>query len=428
MENKTYEYLIVGTGAGGATLARELTRRGKTVLVIERGKREQKIGTFWDSLKFFDLNPLTLMPKKSREGIILWRTFMAGGASVVSFSNLKRCMQGVFEKKGLDLHEEFQEAERDLGIITLPEKLMSEGSLKIMEAAQALGYKMVPMTKAIDPDKCQRCGQCILGCVHGAKWSSLNFLREAQNKGADVVFRTQVEKAIVQDGKVIGVEAKHNYRKKRFLSDKVIFCAGALETPRLLQRTGGIEGVGQGLSMDIIVNTCGVTKGINMLNEPLAPTIDEEFYQSKGFLLLSYCTTSKILRFIESGLKGFLKPTKRLIGIMTLINDEANGVVYENGSVSKPLTPQDRKRIQDGTSIAKKILVKAGADEKSIFSSYLSGSHFCGTAAIGRVVGKDLQTKIKGLYVCDASIFPQSPGRCPMLAVVSIAKWLGKRI
>ncbi|RLF86863.1 hypothetical protein DRN34_02850, partial [Thermococci archaeon] len=40
-----YEYIVVGSGAGGATIARELSKRGKNVLIVEAGKYERKIGT-----------------------------------------------------------------------------------------------------------------------------------------------------------------------------------------------------------------------------------------------------------------------------------------------------------------------------------------------------------------------------------------------
>lgn len=43
MEHKEYEFLIVGSGEGGATLARELSKRGKEVLVVERGRYEGKV-------------------------------------------------------------------------------------------------------------------------------------------------------------------------------------------------------------------------------------------------------------------------------------------------------------------------------------------------------------------------------------------------
>ncbi len=41
MTTTTYDYLIVGSGAGGAGLARELAGKGKRILVIERGKRAE---------------------------------------------------------------------------------------------------------------------------------------------------------------------------------------------------------------------------------------------------------------------------------------------------------------------------------------------------------------------------------------------------
>ena len=78
MQNK-FEYLIVGSGAGGATLAYELNRRGCQVLLIERGCWEAKVGSVAASLKYMDVNPITKMPLQSREGVILWRAFMAGG-------------------------------------------------------------------------------------------------------------------------------------------------------------------------------------------------------------------------------------------------------------------------------------------------------------------------------------------------------------
>ena len=34
---KRYDFIIVGTGAGGATIAYELAKSGKQVLILERG-------------------------------------------------------------------------------------------------------------------------------------------------------------------------------------------------------------------------------------------------------------------------------------------------------------------------------------------------------------------------------------------------------
>jgi len=59
-----YDYLIVGSGAGGATLARELTRRGRRPLVVETGKLEEKFGSFSDARRFYDKHKLTQNAQK----------------------------------------------------------------------------------------------------------------------------------------------------------------------------------------------------------------------------------------------------------------------------------------------------------------------------------------------------------------------------
>ena len=39
-----YDVIIVGTGIGGATVAREMALRGKRVLMLERGGRTNLLG------------------------------------------------------------------------------------------------------------------------------------------------------------------------------------------------------------------------------------------------------------------------------------------------------------------------------------------------------------------------------------------------
>jgi choline dehydrogenase-like flavoprotein len=58
----------------------------------------------------------------------------------------------------------------------------------------------------------------------------------------------------------------------------------------------------------------------------------------------------------------------------------------------------------------------------------VQGAHPGGTASIGKVVDKDLQTKVDNLFVCDASVFPTSPGLPPILTIVALAKRLAKTL
>jgi choline dehydrogenase-like flavoprotein len=47
---------------------------------------------------------------------------------------------------------------------------------------------------------------------------------------------------------------------------------------------------------------------------------------------------------------------------------------------------------------------------------------------MGNVVDNNLETEIKGLYVADASVIPQAPGRPPILTITAMAKKLAKNI
>jgi len=420
-----YDYLVVGSGAGGATIARELAKRGKNVLIIEAGKYEEKIGTFKDALRYFETSGYKT-PRKSKEGVILWRTIMAGGSTVVSCGNGTRCLQEEFKDFGIDLEEEFREAEKEMKIAPTPESLLSEASIKMREAAEELGYKMEPMPKFLDFDKCVRCGSCTFGCIQSAKWTALDYLDDAIAHGAEVMYETKVREVISENGKVKGIRGRGKSGYIEIRGNNVILAAGALSTPIILQNSG-ISEAGGNLFIDILVNVYGKAEGLHQVREPLMALVDHEFHE-EGFILSPHINANRTVRFMEAGMKGFRMPTDKLVGIMVKTADEASGRVYPDGSVSKGVTKDDWKRINKGSAIAREILEKMGANPKSIFVSKPQGAHVGGVASIGSVVDENLETKIRNLYVCDASVLPKAPGLPPILTIVALAKWLGKAL
>lgn len=427
MGKNTYQTIVVGSGAGGATVARELSKAGKEVLVIERGKHETKLGTFLDALRYYDNHPITHLPKKSKEGVIIWHTFMAGGTTMVSMANAARCLENELRVLGFDLEQEFLETERELGVKTLPDRLISSGGMRIRNASQALGFDMQNMPKMIDSEKCKGCGNCSLGCNQEAKWCAYRYLEQAQQYGAEVMYQATVQKVINKNGKADGVLVKTKDGIKEIQSDQVILAAGGLGTPIILQKSG-ITDAGSNLFIDILVNTYGLTGDYSLMNEPQMSLVDLEYHKDKGILLSTCINHPREVRLLEMGLAGVSLPNNRLVGMMTKISDDASGKVFVDGSVSKGVTEADQQKIDEGKRISTEILIKAGAKPASICYSDPQGAHPGGTASIGKVVDHHLMTEMQNLYVCDASVFPRSPGLPPIVTIVALGKWLGKYI
>ncbi len=68
MQGRRVEFVIAGSGAGGATLANELAKRGKDILVVEKGKYEHKFGTLRDIARFYDLKKFSRRREFPRRG------------------------------------------------------------------------------------------------------------------------------------------------------------------------------------------------------------------------------------------------------------------------------------------------------------------------------------------------------------------------
>ena len=87
-------------------------------------------------------------------------------------------------------------------------------------------------------------------------------------------------------------------------------------------------------------------------------------------------------------------------------------------------TIQDIRYLAEGVATAGFILEKAGVDPSTIGSTVYRGAHPGGTAPIGKIVDSNQETEIGGLFVSDASVLPISPGKPPILTILSLSKRL----
>ena len=424
-----FDFIIAGLGAGGATLARELTTKwAKNVLAIESGSHyEKEVGTFRDSLHYFDLNRVTKIPPRTKSGVNLWRARMVGGTTVVSTGNGVRCLESELEKMGILLEKEFTEAEQEMSIRPYNPIRLTRNSRRLQEVANDLGYEFHSMPKFIDPKRCRRCGDCQMGCLYGAKWTARKYVEEARENGLKILTNTHVDRVNTKNGRAESLTVSDKKGSYEVYGKQFILSAGGMGTPPILQRSG-IDEAGSELFLDLFVNTYGLTEKSGEKKEPKMALVHNGSYERDGFILSSMSTLNAAVRFIEMGVPGTMLPKNRSLGIMTKIRDDSAGSIGQKRKYRKQITANDREKLSKGIRISKKILIRAGISERSLRVTRIQGAHPGGTAAIGKVVNSELQTKINNLYVCDGSVLPVSPGLPPILTIVALAKRLAKYI
>ena len=128
----------------------------------------------------------------------------------------------------------------------------------------------------------------------------------------------------------------------------MVLAAGGIGTPIILQKSG-LENAGNHLFLDLFANTYGILDDGHMEDEIGMATVIDELHESRGFIL------SPILdMFLDMFL--YLPLFKKLhafrrdgtIGLMTKIVDEDVGEVKSDGKLIKPVTENDRKKLDKG--------------------------------------------------------------------------------
>ena len=391
--------LVVGSGAAGGTVARELSKNGISVTIIEKGPATKVKNAYMEYII-------------QNVGTELSNTVCLGGTTLVTLGNgVKDCADD-FKDFGIDLNPEFEEIERELFVSHLPDSHFGDGTKKIMESAESIGFEVEKMPKFIDPNLCKPCGKCALGCPQDAKWTSMTFIEEAEKYGAKVIENTPVTDIIVSEGKVRGVKSYEEI----FEADIVILAAGAIETPRLLQKIG--INAGHNLFVDTFVTVGGILENIKFNTELQMNAI----IKFDNFIIGPHFT-----EVLVNDLNVHNARKKDVIGLMVMIKDESSGKVTPD-EIIKLNTGNDLARLAQGSAIASSILIEAGVDPKTIVSTHARGAHLGGTAPIGDVVNKNLQTEVEGLYVGDASVFPKAPGAPPVLTIIALAKRLANHV
>jgi choline dehydrogenase-like flavoprotein len=239
--------IVVGSGAGGATVAKELAGYFD-VTVLESGGAFRPLATTLPALEWVKRSHLLLDPRqiqmfypavrvRKTDGMFVVTGAGLGGSTTIG-TGCALADGAPLKALGIDLDREFEETTREIPANTDHSTRWLPSTRRLFEICADMRLHPRPTPKAIDPEKCRLCGRCTLGCPRGAKWDSRRYLDQARRSGVRVLTGCHVERIDVKNGQATGVHTHCGLVGRFLAADLVVLAAGGLGTPAILQRSG----------------------------------------------------------------------------------------------------------------------------------------------------------------------------------------------
>ena len=469
---------VVGSGAGGAAVAAELSRLGLKVAVLEEGRS-------------FAPADLVSKPSWAFRHLYAGRSVMAGKGSLMvplaagravggsTFVNSAICFRApdaVLREWERDfgspwtperLEPLFDEVEKALDVQKIGPGIARHNSLVFKRGAERLGLPGDFISR--NAPGCVGCGVCQLGCPIGGKGSvDKNLLPTAIEHGADVYSEVRARDVHVARGTVTGVTAEILDPDDGAIglvhvdAPRVFLCAGAFGTPQLLQRNRLCGGGGQ------VGENLHVHPG-----QAAAALFDEEirywdgvtqgYYVHMQDAILETFTGTPELFWAALPLGQMnLRKLKHAASAGCMIRDRGRGRVRWQGEGRLPdiayeLDDQDRVRFIEGARQMARIYFAAGAHTsfplmnpgvepaRSLDAALAQlpddlparrlnpyGSHPQSTCRISAdprqgVCKPTGEThEVENLFVADGSLFPTALGVNPQITILALATGIAR--
>ena len=417
--------IVIGSGAGGATVAKEL--QGKfDVTILEAGKEFRPLRlslSLMETIKhtglLFDEREIKLafpvMKIRKTKEMFLVKGIGIGGTTTICTGNALR-LDHDLKKLGINLDTEFTEIYREIPISTAHQKRWRDHTQKLFAICQKMNLNPQPMPKMGNYEYCTHCGRCIFGCPQGVKWDSRRYLKIAQEKGAKVITGCQVEKVKIENGKAIGVWAKKGWAHRFYPADLIILATGGFATPVILQNSD--ISCKPNLFVDPVLCVATEWKNIQQCSEVEMPFV----IQKQGFIISPYFD---YLSFFFN--QAWHYPARDILGIMIKLADTNSGSISKK-ELRKPLTAEDKQKLNEGVEICTEILGHFGVKKENIFLGTINAGHPGGMLPLTE---KEVETfhnerLPENLFIADATLIPKALGNPPILTIIAIAKRVSK--
>jgi choline dehydrogenase-like flavoprotein len=474
------DVVIVGSGAGGASLARELAERGARVIVLEEGD--------YFTSKDFTGPPIERMMRFCRDAastttvgkvmipVPIGRT--VGGTTTVNSGTCFRTPRKVLSSwqkdyglEGIDYHsmeQYFRRVESIINVRPVPWDLLGPTGWLTHMGAAAVGASGGPILRNITD--CHGAGQCAFGCPTDAKQAMhLSYLPRACRAGARIYARTKAEWVTLDRGRAAGISARflgpsgERLGRLHVKARAVAVAAGAIGTPvfllgnRIANRSGQ---VGRNLRIHPATGVAGwFADPIYGWRGTLQPYYVDTLWDSHDVMLEATNSVPSVSASVfpgyGPGVKEIIANFAHIATLGLLVSDTSKGRVRRipggDPLITYSINSHDTHNIYAGLAHAAEIMLAAGAfsvtaalpgldsitDEKDVAklregswgpsALKLSAYHPMGTARMGSdpgrsVVDGNLESHdVPGLFVTDASVFPSCLGVNPQVTIMAFS-------
>jgi choline dehydrogenase-like flavoprotein len=480
--------VVVGSGAGGAVAARELTRAGLRVVVLEEGDwvrpaeygSATPVGTMRRCWRESGLSAAVALGQTPFISVLQGRC--VGGSSVLTGGVCFRIPEEVLAHwsrdqglttltpEGMSAH--FDVVEETIHVEIVPEGMRSRSTELFVEGAAKLGIPMKSMRR--NTSGCHGASRCNFGCPHGAKMSvDFSYLPDACEGGALVVSDALVERVDVTGGVARGVRGRlldeEGEKGPPFeIQAKVVIVAcGSLHTPLLL-RASGLDSrhLGRHMTLHPGVRVSAVFDDVVDGWDGALQSVYSDHFADDGITLVSVYPPPSILSAaflgVGSRYRENVHKMPRVAVFGAMIHDEGGGRVRRwfgrEPLVTYRMAAVDRPRLIRAMEVVARMGFAAGAREIAmpIFGLEALKSerelddfvarppemhrvectayHPLGTAKMSadpragvvRETGEAWQ--VDNLYVADGSVLPTSIGVNSQLAIMAMSDKIARGI
>lgn len=476
------DYVVVGSGAGGATAAVTLARGGAEVALVEAGAwrdpEHYPSSTYGAMRDLFDDWGAQVTRGRALWPIVQARTM--GGTTVINSAICVRTPGDIFEQwqrergvGGDAMAERVWKAqdrvEKELCVEEVPAHARGHSNRLAMLGAETSGYESHWIKRYVKG--CEGTGQCLQGCRKLRKQSTnLNYVPEVLEHGGHVVSSAPVERVIFEGRRAVGVEGRFVHPRERRAGARftirarkgVVIAASVTHSPIILMRSGvKNRALGQGFRAHPGTGVFGVYDDPVDMNTGATQGWASTAFRKEPGLKLE--TLSIPFEMVASRLAGGgvelmqrLAEYRHICMWVHAVRAESVGTV-KRGLFGKPvvkytLDREDMHRFREGMHLVAKTHVAAGC-KKLILGIYgmpysiepdqvdmLADAPLDPRAYIailshlfgGCMMGTDPSTSVtdgsgrvhgyEGLVVADASVIPSNLGVNPQHTIMGLAQ------